>query len=248
MKRKIRIYGIHACTAILEDKIYQNINVRTANKNLLVDLQRKFSNIASKIKLVSKEEIDRTVEKENININHQGIMLEINDIPEYTIEDVIEQTSHKPNATIVCLDQLQDPQNIGSIIRTSLAFSADAVIVPEKNSASIGAALIKAACGAIGKIPVIQVTNLSQTIQTLQQNGYWCYGLSEKASHDITQHSFAEKSLIVIGSEHKGIRPLVQKQCDTLVAISINHQKMSSINAGHAAAIALFHRYSTIKN
>lgn len=140
---------------------------------------------------------------------------------------------------LVVLDGVEDPHNFGAIIRTAHAAGANAVIVPERRSAPLTEAVEKAAAGALEYLPVARVTNVSQTIECLKQNGFWMYGLDERGSELYDQIDFSTPTAIVLGGEGKGLHQAIQKHCDVLVRIPMAGA-VSSLNVSVAAGIVLF--------
>jgi len=140
---------------------------------------------------------------------------------------------------LVILDGVEDPHNLGAIIRTAHAVGADAVVVPERRAAPLTETVDKAAAGALEYLPVARVTNVSQTIERLKQQHFWIYGLDERGDQVYDQVDFATPTAIVLGGEGKGLHQAVQKHCDVLVRIPMAGA-VSSLNVSVAAGIVLF--------
>ena len=169
---------------------------------------------------------------------HQGLGLVCAPLPELGIEDILIRLNDAENALIVILDQVTDPHNVGAILRSACAFNADAVIMQTKHAPELNGVLAKTACGALEHIPVVYETNLSRSIERLQEDGYFVYGLDERGE-DIGSIDTAAKSVLVLGAEGPGIRRLVKEHCDTLLRLPMSGQ-MPSINVSNAAAVALY--------
>lgn len=167
-------------------------------------------------------------------VPHQGVIAfgAAHDYVE--LEDIIDGAS-----LLVILDGVEDPHNLGAIIRTAHAAGANAVIVPERRSAPLTEAVDKAAAGALEYLPVVRVTNVSQTIERLKQRSFWIYGLDERGSQLYSQIEFSVPAAIVLGGEGKGLHQGVQKHCDVLVRIPMAGA-VSSLNVSVAAGIVLF--------
>jgi 23S rRNA (guanosine2251-2'-O)-methyltransferase len=140
---------------------------------------------------------------------------------------------------LLILDGVEDPHNLGAIIRTAHAAGANAVIVPERRAAPLTETVDKAAAGALEYLPVARVTNVNQTIERLKQQGFWIYGLDERGTQHYDQVEFTSPTAIVLGGEGKGLHQAVQKHCDVLVRIPMAGA-VSSLNVSVAAGIVLF--------
>jgi 23S rRNA (guanosine2251-2'-O)-methyltransferase len=137
------------------------------------------------------------------------------------------------------LDGIEDPHNLGAIIRSSLAAGADGVVITERRSAPLTESVARASAGALEHLPVARVTNLARAIQELKDSGYWLIGLDERAPQNLTQADFTGAVGIVLGSEGKGLHDLVRKNCDFLVSIPTTGP-VRSLNVSVAAGIVLF--------
>jgi 23S rRNA (guanosine2251-2'-O)-methyltransferase len=140
---------------------------------------------------------------------------------------------------LVVLDGVEDPHNLGAIVRTAHAAGAGAVIIPERRAASLTDVVAKAAAGALEHLPVARVTNVNRTLEDLKQRSYWIYGLDERGSESYDRIDYADKSVLVLGGEGKGLHEQVRKHCDVLVRIPMAG-KISSLNVSVAAGIVLF--------
>ncbi len=140
---------------------------------------------------------------------------------------------------LVLLDGVEDPHNLGAIIRTAHAAGANAVIVPERRAAPLTETVERSAAGAMEYLPVARVTNVTQCLEKLKELGFWIYGLDEKGSELYTEVEYARPTVIVLGGEGKGIHQGVQKHCDVLVKIPMAGE-VSSLNVSVAAGVVLF--------
>jgi 23S rRNA (guanosine2251-2'-O)-methyltransferase len=140
---------------------------------------------------------------------------------------------------LVVLDGVEDPHNLGAIIRTAHAAGANAVIVPERRAAPLTETVERAAAGALEYLPVARVTNVTQALEKLKQQGYWIYGLDERGAQPYDEVEYVKPTVIVLGGEGKGIHQGVQKHCDVLVKIPMAGQ-VSSLNVSVAAGVVLF--------
>jgi 23S rRNA (guanosine2251-2'-O)-methyltransferase len=140
---------------------------------------------------------------------------------------------------LVLLDGVEDPHNLGAIVRTAHAVGANAVIVPERRAAPLTDTVERAAAGALEYLPVARVTNVTQALGKLKQQGFWIYGLDERGTELYTEVEYARPTVIVLGSEGKGIHQGVQKHCDVLVKIPMAGE-VASLNVSVAAGVVLF--------
>jgi 23S rRNA (guanosine2251-2'-O)-methyltransferase len=140
---------------------------------------------------------------------------------------------------LVVLDGVEDPHNLGAIVRTAHAAGAGAVIVPERRAAGVTDVVAKAAAGALEHLPVVRVTNINRALEDLKERGMWIYGLDERGTESYDQVDYAQKSALVLGGEGKGLHEQVRKHCDMLVRIPMAG-KISSLNVSVAAGVVLF--------
>jgi 23S rRNA (guanosine2251-2'-O)-methyltransferase len=140
---------------------------------------------------------------------------------------------------LVILDGVEDPHNLGAIVRTAHAAGATAIAVPERRSAPLTETVERAAAGALAHLPLVRIGNVSQTLESLKGNGFWIYGLDERGSETYDRVQYSEPAAIVLGGEGKGLHQNVQKHCDVLVRIPMAGA-VSSLNVSVAAGIVLF--------
>lgn len=169
--------------------------------------------------------------------HHQGVALRASEYPYTPLESILDQPLHLTEPLVI-LDSIQDPQNLGAILRSACFLGAAAIVIPKDRSASITSAVIKVAAGATAYIPVAQVTNLARTLEKLKQAGLWIMGLDLKGDRSLYETDLSVPLALVVGNEQKGIRPLVRKHCDLLAQIP-SHGPIQSLNAATASAIAL---------
>jgi len=140
---------------------------------------------------------------------------------------------------LVVLDGVEDPHNLGAVVRTAHAAGADAVVVPERRAAGLTETVAKAAAGALEHLPVARVTNINRMLEDLKKRGYWIYGVDERGDQDYDSVDFAERAVLVFGAEGKGLHQMVREHCDVLVRIPLAG-KISSLNVSVAAGVVLF--------
>lgn len=168
---------------------------------------------------------------------HQGVVLECSFLQAKDIDAFISNTPE--SSLVVVLDQVEDPQNFGAIVRTCAYLGADAVVIQKRHSAPLSPTASKASAGALEYFPVYEAGNLAKSLEKLKQQGYWIYGSSLDGS-DFNRETVVEKSVLIMGNEGKGIRDLTRKNCDHLIKISGNNST-ESLNVNAAAAILISH-------
>ena len=171
--------------------------------------------------------------------NHQGVAVMFASQEYATVEDMfaLAETRGEKPFLIIC-DEIEDPHNLGAIIRTAEATGVHGVIIPERRSASLNATVAKAACGALEYVPVARVTNIANTIDALKQHGVWVFG-ADMDGDDYTRTDFDTPCALVIGNEGKGIGALTAKKCDAVISLPMCG-KINSLNASVAAGILMY--------
>jgi 23S rRNA (guanosine2251-2'-O)-methyltransferase len=186
--------------------------------------------------ITDKMKIDQMTPKGSV---HQGIALACAPLEEFFVQDMIIAAGDKSHVTLVMLDQVTDPHNVGAIMRSASAFGASGVIMQKKHAPEIDGLLAKSACGAVEHLPVAYETNLSRAIEELKEGGFFVYGFDEHTNKDVSQIKPGGKSVLVFGSEGDGIRRLIKEHCDELLKLP-TQGPIQSLNVSNAAAIALF--------
>jgi 23S rRNA (guanosine2251-2'-O)-methyltransferase len=171
---------------------------------------------------------------------HQGVLGLCETFDYSSVDDIIanRRDDFKKNLILI-LDSITDPQNLGSLIRTAHCCGANGVIIPENRSASVTASVMKASAGAAHHIPVAVVVNLSDTLLYLKEKGFWIYGTDPVSGKYVSTLDYEGHIGLVMGSEGKGMRPLIKKKCDFLLSIPIMG-KIDSLNVSVAAGIILY--------
>jgi len=172
--------------------------------------------------------------------HHQGVALRLEGFPYAELEDILAawRTSGGSGLVLV-LDGVQDPHNLGALIRSAACAGANGVIIPRDRATRVTTTVEKCAAGAAEKIPVAQVTNLVQALDELKEAGFWVYGTADSVSVSLYEQDLTGNVVMVIGGEGEGVRPLVRKKCDFLVAIPLQGG-VSSLNASVAGGVVLF--------
>ena len=212
-------------------KIYEIYSQKGSNIDLL--------SLATE-KQIKVKEMDKFNLNKILPPNNQGVGALVDDYKYQTLDNAIN--TEKENKVFVMLDSLEDPHNLGAILRSADAFNVDAVIIPKNRSVKLNSTVAKVSTGAIEHVNVVEVTNLNQTIKTLKDNGFWVVGTdatTEKTIHDIDVDT---NLCVVIGNEGKGISRLVKENCDYIVKIPMSGH-VNSLNASVSAALIIYEIY-----
>lgn len=226
----MQIYGKNVALEKLNSKSKINkiyLSNKFNDKEILSLIEKRNVNA----KLLDNRELDRMCKG-----LHQGIILEVEDVKTYTFDEVIPSID-KEYPLVVILDHLEDPHNLGAIIRSSEAFGVDAIILPNDRSVQITSTVVKTSVGTIEKMKIVKVPNLNNTIKKLKDYGYWIVG-TDMEGEDYTSIDYKTKIAIVIGNEGKGISRLVSENCDYLAKIPMKGT-VNSLNASVACGIFL---------
>jgi len=166
--------------------------------------------------------------------NHQGVVALGADFRYADYDQVADNAE-----LIVVLDGIEDPHNLGAIVRTAHAAGAAAVLIPERRAAGLTETVAKSAAGALEHLPVARVTNINRTLENLKKRSYWIYGVDERGTEDFDKVQWNQPAAIVLGAEGKGLHQQVRDSCDVLIRIPMSG-KISSLNVSVAAGIVLF--------
>lgn len=228
-----RIYGRKSVLETIQAD--QKINKAYLLKNKNKD------NTQNILGLIVKELRDKNVEIEFveknffdiIDGNHQGVVIEVEDFSYQTIESIYDKER------IILLDEIEDPHNLGAIIRSAEAFGFDAVVIPERRSAKVNSTVYKTSVGAINNIDLVMVKNLNRAIKQLKSENFFIYGLAGEAEQTIKETNLSGKVGLIVGNEGKGLSRLVRENCDQLIKIPMLGE-INSLNASVASAIAIY--------
>lgn len=175
-------------------------------------------------------------------IAHQGVLALSEPFPFLKLNDLIAKLKTDPVMSppvLLALDSIQDPQNVGAVMRSALAAGVAGIIIAKDRAAPLTGAVAKASAGAIALLQICQVTNLPTALQQLKKEGLWVFGTARDADRSLYSADFSIPACLVMGSEEKGLRPLVRKQCDFLISIPMQGN-LDSLNVSTAAAVVLF--------
>jgi 23S rRNA (guanosine2251-2'-O)-methyltransferase len=185
---------------------------------------------------IDRQSLDQILPEGSV---HQGIAARVAPLPELDLLDIFEQAAGREQATVVILDQVTDPHNVGAILRSAAAFGALAVILTERHAAPESGTLAKSASGALEHVPLVRVGNLARAMDQLKEAGFWLTGLAAESKTTLASAKLSGKVGLVMGAEGAGLRRLTRDHCDLLVRLptggEINH-----LNVSNAAAVALY--------
>ena len=215
----------------LTEESKKNIHKKNPNRNILNDV---------KVYFKTKKELDKYSTRENLL--HQGYVAEVEHIQKPILKEYIKR---KKDISLVCLDGVTDPRNIGSLIRSAVSFNIDGIIIKERNFPSDSKLMYKAASGAIEYMNIFEVSNINSTLKNLKKKNFWVYGFDGNGEKSFTDIEWKGNNILLFGSEGFGMHQHTSKYADFLVKIDIN-TKIESLNISNSAAI-VFHHLRYIK-
>ncbi|HHX53185.1 MAG TPA: 23S rRNA (guanosine(2251)-2'-O)-methyltransferase RlmB [Erysipelothrix sp.] len=208
------------------------------NKILLVSKHAEIEKLA-RAQNIEIEYINSKVADKLVNKTHQGVIAEIPDYKSIDLDQLIQSLDMTSNPILVMADQLEDPHNLGAILRTCDAVGVKGVIIPKNRSVGLNSTVARVSTGAIETVPVSIVTNLKQAIDKLKQAGFWIVGVDNTESQDYRLIPSDRPLVIIVGSEKKGISPLLKKECDYRAKIFMLGS-VNSLNVSVATAVMLY--------
>ncbi len=209
----------------------KNIHRKNPRKNVLEDV---------KVYFKSKKELDKYTTKDQLM--HGGYVAEVEHLDQPDLKEFIKK---KKECTFVCLDEVTDPRNIGSLIRSAASFNIDGLIIKERHFPSDSKLMYKSASGCIEYLNIFQVSNINSTLKNLKEKNFWIYGFDSKGNKDFTDIKWEGKNVLLFGSEGFGMRKHTGKYADFFVKININ-KNIESLNISNSAAI-VFHYLNLLK-
>jgi 23S rRNA (guanosine2251-2'-O)-methyltransferase len=213
----------------------KNLNRENQNLNLLKDV---------KIYYKTKKELDRLCSKDQIS--HQGLIAEIEHLEEKEIKNFLELNKDKKNIILVALEDVTDPRNIGSIIRSAASFNIDGIIVKSRIFPSESKLLYKSASGCVEHINIFEVSNINTTTKFLKSRNFWVSGFDNNGKKDFTKHDWTGKHVLLFGSEGYGLKYQTTKNSDFLLRVNIN-KNVESLNISNTASIVFHFISNSIK-
>ena len=245
-KSTFLIAGKHAVTEALKNpnrKVHKVLLTEDSKKTLYKENQN--SNILKDIKIFykTKKELDRLCAKEEIS--HQGLIAEIEHLQNISLKEYLFSRQDQKDTILVALEDVTDPRNIGSIIRSAASFNIDGIIVKERSFPSESKYLYKSASGCIEHINIFEVSNISTTLKYLKTKNFWICGFDKDGKKDFSENDWNGNHVLLFGSEGYGLRYQTLKNSDFLLKIKINN-KIESLNISNSAAV-VFHFINNLK-
>jgi 23S rRNA (guanosine2251-2'-O)-methyltransferase len=235
------LYGIHPISEILANKqrIIRRLAATSEARDQLAEPLRNLEK--HRAYPIVLETLDRVTLERLLPSGavHQGVAALVEPLEQPDILEVCDQAASAVSALVLILDQVTDPHNVGAILRSAAAFSAQAVIVTERNAASESGTLAKSASGALEHVPLVPVTNLARAMEQLKEAGFWCMGLAAEASETLADVDLSGRIAIALGAEGAGLRRLTRDKCDRLARLP-TQGPIGQLNVSNAAAIALY--------
>ena len=210
----------------LTEESKKKIHRKNPNKNILQDVKMYFK---------TKKELDKYTSKDDLM--HQGFVAEIEHLEKNNLKDFIK---NKDNLTLVCLDGVTDPRNIGSVIRSAASFNIDGIILKSRHFPSESKLMYKTASGAIEYINIFEVSNINSTLKNLKDKNFWVYGFDIKSQKIFTDVDWTGNNILLFGSEGEGMHKHTSKYADFTVKIKMD-KKIESLNISNSAAIVFHH-------
>jgi 23S rRNA (guanosine2251-2'-O)-methyltransferase len=225
--------------AIKGGREIEKLIVQKGAEGSIVKIQAMARDKGILIQIVEKSAIDRIIGEVQVGGNHQGVVAYVSEFPYYSVEDILGRAKEKEeDPFIIILDGIEDPHNLGAIMRSAEGAGAHGIIIPKRRAAGLTHTVAKASAGAVEYLPVAKVSNLAQTIEMLKDNGLWI-GACHMDGEKYYERNLRGPIAIVIGAEGVGVGKLILKKCDFVLSIPMAGE-ISSLNASNAAAILMF--------
>tara|TARA_Y100000310_G_C20578694_1_gene761841 strand:- start:575 stop:1321 length:747 start_codon:yes stop_codon:yes gene_type:complete len=240
-KSSFLITGKHAVTEALKNPNRKVLNVLlTEDSKKKLNKDNKDLNLLKNVKLYYKtrRELDRLCSKEQIS--HQGLIAEIEHLEEINFKDYLKSIENKKYTTFVALEEVSDPRNMGSIIRSAASFNIDGLIIKERLFPSESKLLYKSASGSMEHINIFEVSNINTTLKYLKTKNFWVCGFDKDGKKDFTEHNWEGNNVLLFGSEGYGLKYQTSKNSDFLFKITIN-KKIESLNISNSASVVFHH-------
>jgi 23S rRNA (guanosine2251-2'-O)-methyltransferase len=239
-KTTFYIVGKHAVTEALKNSNRNVLRVfltEESKKNL--NRENQHLNLLKNINIFykTKKELDKYCSRDKIN--HQGLVAEIEHLETFSIKDFVNGNSNRNNINFVALEEVTDPRNIGSIIRSAASFNMDGIIVKERTYPSESKLLYKSASGCTELINIFEVSNVNTALKYLKSKNFWISAFDSKSKKNFTQHDWTGNNVLLFGSEGYGLNYQTKKNSDFLFRIDIN-KKVESLNISNSASV-VFH-------
>ena len=233
------LFGIHPILEALKSskrRCYKIIVKEGTSNSRIQTIKTLATSLQTKIETLP----NRDFQKKYGDLAHQGIIGHFSPNQAWEINDLIQKAFQiSPSPTLVLLDEIQDPQNLGAIIRSAEALGIQGIILPERRSAPVTETVAKCSAGAVEFLPIASVSNLVNAVEILKKAGFWAVGADSTAETPCHEMKFDFPVALIIGGEGKGIRPLLRKKCDFTIHIPMAGQ-LDSLNAAAASAVIFY--------
>ncbi len=235
------IYGINPVTeAIVSGKTINKIYVQRGSKEIF-EIIKKAKEKGIVVVESDKSKLDKMITEKDEKIkNSQGVVASVTDYNYYTVDDILEEANMRNESPfIIILDKVEDPHNLGAIVRSAECLGAHGVIIQKRNASQVTDTVEKTAAGACNYMKIARVTNITECIKYLKKQGLWIYGLDMEGASNIYDTDFSGPIGLVVGNEGSGISKLVLENCDFVVKIPMTGH-IESLNASVSAAISMY--------
>ncbi len=234
---KVYIYGRHALMEALSAKPSVIRKVFLAPDMKDADLRNLLAKYEIPVATLTGGQGRDLVGKDAV---HQGVIATMDPSALLiSLDEFLEKIDMRKNPALALLGEVQDPHNVGAIIRSAAAFGLSGVLIPEHNQAQITGTVVKTSAGMAFRLPLVSIGNVNSTIATLKQKGFWVYGLSMEGSVPLGGESFSAPSVFIVGNEGSGIREKTLEACDVTLSIPM-HERTESLNAAVSAAVVFY--------
>jgi len=236
-QNKIYIYGKHALTEALLYAPHVLEKIFIAQESDDKELQELIKQSGIKVSSLGSRKAFRSVKDKEV---HQGVVCRISvDKLVQPYEKFIQRLKITDDTALLILGEIEDPHNVGAIIRSAAAFGISGVFIPKHNQAPVTGTVIKVSAGMAFRIPLVEIGNVNMVIRDLKKAGFWVYGLDGDATQGVSEESYSKPTVFILGNESQGIRQKTRELCDTLLSIAIN-PRCESLNVAASSAIVLY--------
>ena len=233
---KTYIYGKHAVKEAIRNK-------PKAIREILLDPQMDDVQLRNLIKnsgIRTSGYMGKRIKGVDDDANHQGVIADVI-LEQFVIsyQQFIENLKVDPDTALVMFNEVQDPHNVGAVIRSATAFGIAGILIPEHNQAPVTGSVVKVSAGMAFNIPLVQIGNENNTIRDLKKRGFWVYGLAGEGNNSLTTEKFDAPAVFVLGNESTGLREKTRESCDVLLSIPMN-SACESLNASASMSVTLY--------
>ena len=235
MENNDMVYGVHAVTEALQANTGNKLYIQDDLRGKKLD---QIKALAQEKKVSISWTPKKTLNEMTEGAVHQGFVLRVSAFAYAELSQILATTADMENPLLLILDGLTDPHNFGAILRTADATNVAGVIIPKHRSVGVTPVVVKTSTGAVEHVPIARVTNLSQTLETLKEAGYWVFG-TDMDGTPVHKWNTAGKVALIIGNEGRGISSNIKKQVDEMITIPMDGH-VQSLNASVAAAVLMY--------